>query len=250
MWGAAGGPGTCAEPDIDTLLEDEMEAQATGHGAKGYEEECNQARLHDEMTMGEYRARKAREWDDWVTWEGEPGRDRKRRVIQVDLASGVGGPRVAKVLRVPVQEGLATALTMTVNLEEPYEEEDAATSPQLGQEVNPVLGPELPNDDVGDPTEASTVLVHPPAAGYEGNMGGDISASMTMHQHNDVYRRWRGREITDRENQCIVSMADDEDTLALLAGHDAATMPMPAVVDNGMGLATQMESEPEGMQNE
>ena len=230
--------------DIDTLLEDEREAQLERHRQE-QEQDWHAGELRRELGRGEaameeYRARMAEEWDDWAMWDAmyPEARGRKRRVVQVELSSGSGDePRVAKILRIPLQPHGPTRLAMTVDIEEDVVFEDVATSP-AGSEPGAALeghgGPSGRAGEVRDPSEVSTVpldsLMHRAVLAEGGS--NDIPVDLDLDKYQAVYQRRREGSLSDQDvlvqvgqsalelmqNQFIVSMEDTEDTAALLGG--------------------------------
>ena len=161
-------------------------------------------------------------------------------MVVVELASGSDrSPRVARQLRIPVEDGEVTTLALTVNVEEGCELDEAPTTPAESGSMAPggeaVL--EHGSEEVVPSSQMSTVPVEGlvgPTAEDAGDTG-CVPEEMTIAQYQAVYQQWVVGELADNEEQMqhglgvlellrtqyAVLQGAEEDTAQLLAGGSA-----------------------------
>ncbi|CAE7831087.1 HMCN1 [Symbiodinium sp. CCMP2592] len=146
----------------------------------------------EEQAMERYRSMRAREWDDWAI---------KRTVLTMEVASGSSDtPRVAKILKVPLDEEQGARLVVELKVANEETGEDAETQVLPGTAVLPAsnemadLTNAVDKGSVPDSSEAPTLMM----AGVQESPPG-IPPDLTMEDYRMIFAEWEQGDLTDRQ---------------------------------------------------
>ena len=218
--------------DLDGLLEEEQldreeEAEARAMLERQEEQACNEETQEMERQVAQWvqDSQEEREAARYQAWEDEVMRQameapptRKRTYVEVELSSGSSdGPRVSRVLRVPM-EGKAT---LQLSLAVVQQEEPVATPPnpaaadtvQEDSSVTAAVGLQHGlegHQGLGSPSDAETVLAGAPCLEAEQDGHGEEQSSkgsgvekityhvtdLTMQEYESLFAQWMGGTMT------------------------------------------------------
>ena len=219
------------DEDVEFLAEAEREARddrvlqdrEAAWAERSYVEELRR----EEELLEQHKARVAQDYEDWALWDEmhqQPPRSaqRKRPVAYVEMASGSDEvPRVAKILKVPLESEREVQLMIKVQIREETPEENIPTALGIpgrqGPMIEPSQGTGLVPSGIAVPWDPQTVQAdmtgedaHPAAEENKGVTDtvrhpedmvdeAGLPRDLSMEFYFAMFDEWRHGRVADSE---------------------------------------------------